>query len=360
VLIVWMGISLFWSDTPTYGFRLYIRWLIGFFAYAMVFLTISDRNKRLFFIVYAVVIGSSVCYGLAQRFGFGIALEDTSLFAPQEFLVEAGQWMFRSAGLTGSPNGLGRESALLFCVLLMMLASWRVSPFWKAVIVGMIGINIVVTLLSYSRVGWALVTIGAGTFIIMYRPRWIVPLLVLAVLVAVVAWPQVWARLEPVLSGTDASLESRGHASRIYLEFWRLRPIMGYGLGSTSGGALFQARLWPHEGYVYLLAFFGVIGLMLYIILLLAILKNAYKATRDVFVCADEELRAMAALGFGCAAILALNFVVAIGPYMQTYYLLGASLGALRIARSRYAQQARQAAASGPPASGNARPGTPG
>jgi hypothetical protein len=90
VLIIWIGLSLFWSDSAAYGFRLYIRWLTGFFAYAMVFLTINERNKRLFFIIYALVIGSSVCYGLAQRFGFGIELQDVTLFAPQDFTIGAG------------------------------------------------------------------------------------------------------------------------------------------------------------------------------------------------------------------------------------------------------------------------------
>lgn len=217
VLIIWMGASLFWSDMPGYGVRLYVRWLAGFFAYAMVFLTINERNKRLFFIVYAVVIGSSVCFGLMQRFGVGIQLEDVTLFAPQEYGIGEGLTMFRASGFSGHPNGLGRECASLFCVLLMMLFAWRPRRPWQVAILGMLGVTAIVTLLSFSRVGWALFAVGAGTFVLLYRPRWLIPLMLFGLAVALLSWAQVWERLSPVFTGTDASL---GRAEKPRASTW--------------------------------------------------------------------------------------------------------------------------------------------
>ncbi len=342
LILLWVGASVLWSDYPFYGLNRYLTWVMTFLIYAMVFLTINDRNKRLFFIVFAVLVGTSVLFGFLQSLGLGIAFvaEEAlpGVFQSEYWVGGAGLTMFRATGFAGHPNTFGRECILFFCVLLLMLISWRPGLFWRIAIIGMLGLTLATVVLSYSRMAWMLFAAGTLTFLLFARPRWLIVMAIAAGIVALIAWPQIWARLEPAFSGTDASLAMRGHATRVYMEHWRLQPITGYGFGSTGGGALFEARIWPHEGYVFLLSQLGLIGLFLYLFLLLGLLKHAFKVTRDLFVRADPELRAMAALGFSLAVVAALNLVVAVEFRIHTWYLLGASFGALRIAHGRYAQ----------------------
>jgi len=338
LLLAWAFVSLPWFDKYRFwnGYRLFQMWLVSFLVYAMVFLTVNDQNKRKFFLIFAVITGSSVFFGLLQRFGLGISLAGLDpIFAPTG-KEAVGDYAFRATGFTGHPNALGRQCVLEFLVLLMMLMVWRPKAFWRWVILCMLGVTIAVTVLSYSRVAWGLFAAGVIAFLAFTRPRWLLALVPVIAFIAIVGWAQIHARIAPVLSGTDASLSSREYATRIYMEYWKHRPITGYGLGSTGGGAQSIARIIPHEGYVFLLVYLGVVGFLLYVSLVLALLKKTWRAVHDRFVRTDPELYAMTALGLGVAvAAVALNFVVGVELSLGVWYLIAASFAALRIARKR-------------------------
>jgi len=346
LFLLWTGASLFWSNYPLPGLRLYIRWLVNFFLYALVFLTVNERNKRLFLIAFTVIIGSSVLFGFLQRFGFGIPLVDTDLFTAREFGVGYGIHMFRATGFSGHPNGLGRECMFTLCVLLVMFFSWRLRPLWRAVIAGMMVITLVTIVLSYSRVAWGLFAVGLLVFLILTRPRWLLVAAAAAVVVAVVAWPQVSARIDPILHGTDSSMSSRWVGSDVYLNYWRQRPVVGYGFGSTVGGALYDAGFRPHEGYVYVLSHFGLVGLAFYLGLLAALVRKAWRMARSPLRHLDEETRCITALGCAVVAMMVVEFLVGVSMYIQMWYLLGLSFGVFRLAQQRVRQTAveRQAA----------------
>jgi O-antigen ligase len=243
--------------------------------------------------------------------------------------------MFRATGLSGHPNGLGRESMFVFCVLLVALFSWRLSKVWKVAVGGMLSITLATILLSYSRVAWALFAVGVLVFLVLTRPRWLLIAAVVAVLVAAVAWPQVSARLKPVVTGTDTSLSSRAVVSKVFLERWRLRPVTGYGFGSTAGGAMYAVRLPPHQAHVYLLSYFGLVGLVLYLGLLAALVRKAWRMARSPLRHLDHETRCMMALGCAVVAMMVVEFAVGVAMYTQIWYLAGVSFGASRIAQQR-------------------------
>jgi O-antigen ligase len=339
LFMLWAGASLFWSDYPAYGLRDYLRHLTTLFIFALAYLTANDHNKRLFYIIFAVVVSPSIVFGFLQRFGLGIPLPDIELFVPLEQGIGAGgEEMFRATGFAGQPNAFGRECVLVFLVLLMMLIFWRPRGFWRVVIIGMLGLTLATTVLTYSRAAWAYLIIGLTAFLLPTRPRWLLPLVAAGLIALLFAWPQIWARLGPIVSGTDSSLQARAYARRIYLEQWRLRPLTGYGMGSTGGGALFDVGITPHEGYTHLLAYFGIIGLVLYVFLFLSVAARALKAFRDRLVRSDPELLAMAAFALAIVAILATNFFYRAFFHAPTWYLLGVSLAAPRIARGRLAE----------------------
>jgi len=343
LLLMWTAASIFWSDYPIYGLNRYLTWVMAFIFYALVFLTINDQNKRLFFIMFAVVTGLSVLLGFAQGLGLGTsfptdeALGDRRIFTSQ-WHTGTGGLMFRASGLAGHPNTFGRECALFFCVLMMMLISWRPRPVWRLVILGFLAMTIVTIVITMSRVAWGYFIVGTVAFLFFARRRWLVPFGVLTGIIVLIALPQILERIQPILEGNDPSVAARMYASDTYLEYWRMQPITGFGLGSTGGGALFKCRTSPHEGYVFLLSYLGLIGLFLYIFLVVALLRKALRVTRDRLVQADPELRAMAALGFSLAAVMALNFVVSVEFHQNVWYLLGATMAAPRIARNRMAQ----------------------
>jgi len=137
------------------------------------------------------------------------------------------------------------------------------------------------------------------------------------------------------LHGTDASMRVRDYATTVYVEYWRSQPLTGYGFGSTGGGALYEARITPHEGYVFLLSQFGLVGFCLYMLVLLGLPVAALKTFRNRLVRADKELRAMAALGASVTVILLVNFAVGVEMHLQPWYLLGCSFAVVRIAHSR-------------------------
>ena len=340
LFMLWAGASLFWTEYPAYGFRVYLRHLTTLFVFALAYLTVNDRNKRLFYIVFAIIVSPSILFGLLQAFGLSVPLPDIELLTARERGIGTGEMMFRATGFAGQPNAFGRECVLVFLVLLMMLIFWRLRAFWRIVVLAMLGLTLATIVLTYSRAAWAYLIIGATAFLLPTRPRWLVPLVAAGAIALLFAWPQIWARLEPLVTGTDVSLRSRAVARQAYLEHWRLRPLTGYGIGSTGGGVFFKTGLTPHEGYTHMLSYFGIIGLFLYLLLFLAVAVRSLKNFRDVYVRSDPELLAMAAFGLAIIAILATNFIYRAFFHSPTWYLLGVSLASLRIARSRYAEPA--------------------
>ncbi|MBN2561065.1 MAG: O-antigen ligase family protein [Phycisphaerae bacterium] len=342
LLLLWVGASILWSDNRIYGIKQYLTWVMSFFTYSMVYLTVNERNRRLFLLAFALMAGSSVLFGLAQRFGLPITFLSRDEFGPAQFLasydIGGGVAIFRATGFAGHPNMFGRESVLEFCVLMTILISWRPRFVWRMLLLGMLGVTLAVIVLTYSRVAWVLFAASAMAFIIFARPRWLIPMAFAVVVVVIIAWPQIWARLEPAFSGTDSSLAVRGLASRVYMESWKLQPFTGYGFGSTAGGAMYEVGIVPHEGYVFLLSFLGIIGLVLFVGVLLALTRHGLKVFRDQFVHADLELRTMAALGLGVIAMLVVDLVVQPNMSIQTWYLLGVAFAARRIARSHQGQ----------------------
>lgn len=163
-------------------------------------------------------------------------------------------------------------------------------------------------------------------------------MLVIMAITVLLAREQIWSRLEPLISGTDYSMTARSRATSIYLAAWRQNPLTGYGFGSSGGGAMYDAGIVPHVGYVALLTYFGLVGLVLYLLIPFRLVAHVVRVARDRLVRADPELRAMAVLGVSVTAIFIVNFVVGVGMYVHTWYLLGATLAAARIAGNRVAQ----------------------
>ncbi len=343
LFLLWVGASIFWSDFRMYGLNRYLTWLMALLVYALVFLTIDERNKRLFFIVFAIMIGSSVLFGLLQSLGLGIAfVSEEETMARGLFLSQAGvgggKFIFRASGLYGHPNGFGRECVYEFCVLLMMLFTWRPKPFWRGVIIGMLLLTVYMIVASMSRGAWAHFTVGAVAFVFVTRRRWLIMLGLMAVVIALIGWSPIWARIEPILSGTDASLTSREIITRAYMDKWVHQPITGYGFGSTGGGAIYEVGAAPHMGYVALLSRMGIIGLILYLIMLFSMMRHALRVIRDRLVRADPELHAMAAVGFAACAIVLVGFTTSVLIDVTSWYLIGAAFATFRIVRNRNAR----------------------
>jgi O-antigen ligase len=347
LFLLWTGASLFWSSYPLLGLRVYIRWILNLFLFGLVFLTVNERNRRLLLIAFTVIVGSSVLFGFLQRFGFGIPLVDTDLFTAREFGVGHHVEMFRASGLSGHPNGLGRECMFTLSALLVILFSWRLRPVLKVAVVAMMVVTLVTIVLSYSRIAWGLFAVGLFVFLVLTRPRWLLIAAAVAVVVAVAAWPQVSARIDPILYGTDTSMASRELASSIYLDYWRQSPLTGHGFGSTGGGAFYEVGIGPHEGYVYVLTYFGLIGLVLYAGLLAALVRKAWQMARSPLRHLDEETRCMMALGCAVVAMVVVEFIAGVSLYFQVWYMLGLSFGSFRLAQQRVRREAMQRQTSG-------------
>jgi O-antigen ligase len=127
--------------------------------------------------------------------------------------------------------------------------------------------------------------------------RWFVSVL-LILLAAAVFIPAISERLVAIRNpGVDPSLLNRILTWRKSLELFKSSPFIGVGLGTTDrlvGVLTFGTEYVMHNDYVRVLTDMGILGLLGYLWLYLALLRQAYAAYQALN---DTMFKSLAAIG---------------------------------------------------------------
>jgi O-antigen ligase len=330
LLLVWLSLSVVWSQRPDLATAPLERWLVSAFIFMLVATTFSDR-RHMRLLIGGFVVGAiaSVIAGVASgglHASTGAALDSVS---------EAG----RFTGGVGDPNELAQGLVPAIVLAAALLGVTRKRSFRFAVLIGIAAMTVGVAA-TESRGGViALIVAVIGSLVLQkgYRRQ------VLAVVVLVSAAAAVWFSASP---GAWHRVTTFGSDGTGRSELWRVawyitqdHPIVGVGLNNypvhapdyvLRPGGLQYVRLIaqrPHQVhniYLQALAETGVIGLVLLLSVLGAALRTSWLAARRFEQLGDRAFAALSrAVLVGSLSFLAASFFLTNGFDSRLWLLLG-------------------------------------
>lgn len=198
-----------------------------------------------------------------------------------------------------STRFLGVEA--LYVSTVVILFSFLSNRKYSGVVVGLcLMINLLALALTFSRMYWFGMVIALGLLLVFSRKddrRRLIRLTLVGLSAGLVfmaiLFPNIilsvlealWIRLN-VIGFKDASLLSRLSESNTIMDHIRHNPIIGYGLGHVYSfydvviGST-RTTWFVHNGYLFLILKFGLVGLLLYLSYYLIALASAIVAIRN-------------------------------------------------------------------------------
>jgi putative inorganic carbon (hco3(-)) transporter len=275
---------------------------------ADVFAGRSDRVRRA---LAALVMAGAVCGVLAVLEMVGIL--------PGRF-PRYGTAFNRAALGFGQPNGLG-----LFLALVLPLAAYRWSAArsrpLRAVAAGALACIVAGLLATFSRGAWLSVLGGTAALLLTGDARFALRIWAGALLAAVVTDVATGGALRDTFARTidDWVIEQRAALVLAGLLMFQAHPWLGVGPGGFAvnldrfGAQLPQ--LWdylptPHNAYVQMAAETGVIGLLAFVIVLVALFATFTRRVRETPPAAHDERALRRALLWSFATLCCAGFVV--------------------------------------------------
>lgn len=235
----------------------------------------------------------------------------------------------RLCGFLIDPNAYGGFLAAVW-VAQTALAVTRPRSKWTALEYVNMALLLLGTYLTYSRSAWLAAIVGTGILLFVLRRherRALIAVGVLFALELAVLIPLTYDRVSVEATREVASrLGVVEGASRSFLR----SPILGVGIGVSatlpqSGGLII------HSTYFWILADCGIVGLLLFLWLALAVRRE----WRTVDRTAPPDVHASAA-ALGAALIAWLGLMVGIEAlYQRHFWFLAGALGALGVAAAR-------------------------
>jgi len=297
-LILWMLLSIAWAEEPPIGSDLFFAWLIAGLIMLVIPTVLTDRlYLRLAVAAFVVGAVASVALGL-----LGGAVETAE---------------GRVVGGIGDANVLaaGIMPAILLAVALAVGARRVIVGATALIAVVVLAMGLVATA---SRGGFVAALVGAVAVLVLAKRHraWAVAFL-LCTIGAIAAWfsvdAEAWQRVSDLREGSGTG---RVELWNVAWQMWQNNPLVGVGLEAFRDNASAYVRaIGPleysaflteqpkvvHNTYLELLAETGVVGLLLYVGVLTASLRCAWRAA-TIFERAGDL--AMMALSRGTIAAL--------------------------------------------------------
>jgi O-antigen ligase len=249
--------------------------------------------------------------------------------------IVGGANVYRTNALTLDPNHLGIMLIVPLLVIFPLYLRLERGHPWRVPLALTLGFLAVVELSTFSRSGLLGVAVGLAVLAIPYRhlflrPRFLVPLLLLAGTVAIV----VAQRSGFFQTVFEARTQAGGSSTRAHLEFYTLlrpafeqHPFFGLGLNTFSQYYELQTGRtnWgPHSYYVSILTETGIVGvalLVVYLGYLLRRLAALREVGRALSRAGDRAAARVRPLAWGLAAALAGTMAANVFYLtMQMYY----------------------------------------
>jgi putative inorganic carbon (hco3(-)) transporter len=273
-----------------------------------------------------------------------IALSGLANYGAGVFLSDSQRIQGYGSALAGNPNDLALTLDIFLPITLALLVT--AQALWLRALAGGIALlSLVGIIVTFSRggfVGLAVIGFLACLWMVRRKPALTIGAVVSLVLVAPPLLPAGYvdrlATTFNIESDTTNSAQERVRDMKAAVEVVQQRPIMGAGLGMDAV-ALNQVRgsTWRkvHDVYLEYAVDLGLIGLILFLLLLASSILTARRVEREGRARGlDDRLAAMAAgvrislTGFAVAA-----FFYPVAYYFYFYYLAGLAV-ALRTIRS--------------------------
>jgi hypothetical protein len=330
-LVLWTMLSMAWAEKPRLGTDIFFGWLVAGVIVIVISTTLIEaRYIRLAIAAFIVGALVSVAIGL-----FGGAVQADS---------------DRIVGGSGDPNFLA-AGIVPAIVLAVGLAAGSQRSWVRLMVALVVGVLTIGLLTTGSRGGLVAAIVAAVAVLVLARRRraWIVAGLLLIVGVAgiyISADPQAWSRI------SDFS-ESSGRSElwTVAWQIWQDEPLAGVGLqGFVDHSPDYARALGPlefseflaeepkvvHNAYLQLLAETGIVGFLLFAVLVVASVHSAWSAAVRFERQGDTAMATVArSVIAAVVAMLAAEFFVSGSTDRRLWILLalGPALAACAAAR---------------------------
>jgi hypothetical protein len=272
-LVLWTMLSMTWAEEPRLGTDIFFGWLVAGLIITVVSTTLVEaRYIRL--AIAAFIAGALISVAIGF---FGDAVQADS---------------DRIVGGSGDPNFLA-AGIVPAIVLAVGLAAGSARAGIRLAVAAMVGLLTIGLLTTGSRGGLVAAVVAAIAVLVLAKRRraWVVTGLLLIVGVGgiyVSANPEAWERI------SDFSESSgRGELWTVAWQIWEDNPAVGVGQqGFVDHSADYARALGPlefseflaeepkfvHNTYLELLAETGIVGLVLFVSLVVACVRSAWRA----------------------------------------------------------------------------------
>ena len=326
-LVLWILLSLSWADQSPTDTESVTAWVVAG-AIFVVGATALARRRYLRLAAGAFVVGAvmSVAIGLA-----------TSELAPAATTGMGGMEQNRAVGGSGDPNVLAAGIVPAMALAAGLAAGARGAPV-RLVALLSIGVLALGLAAAESRGGLVAAVVAVmAALVVARRQRIFIVAGVLLVAALLAGWfsidPEGWSRV------TDLSDKGSGRSElwTVAWQMWQDYPVAGVGFeGFVHNGGDYVRELGPlefadflvekpkvvHNTYLQLLVETGIVGLLLYVIVIAMSVGCAWRGTVRFERAGDA---AMAALGravvVAVLSILAASFFISGGADRRAWIL---------------------------------------
>ncbi|MBF0568085.1 MAG: O-antigen ligase family protein [Nitrospirae bacterium] len=321
---------------------------VGLFAAGGMFILISmyfiDKDA-LFKYLPAVVVFS---VSLSSFFGVVGYLFNVSFFAEN---IEAGQFK-RSLGGSTDPNNYVLMIAFALPLLVTMFDKAK-RPALKAFYLGLVVINVMGVIFSFSRGGAIITTLILFIMFFKYIKKMNVQLMfvqlfvvALAVVLIIGVLPKSYTdHFKNIINPqADASIGRRATYLTVGMDSFFKHPIIGTGLGTfrdiyseSDYARKFEKEGWTnrryaHNTYLEYLVGTGIIGFVLFAAILWLTLRNYIAARRNFQINGDTESASYAGIYLFSFVILMIYLFIYSDPFHKyLLFAIGASQAAYRL-----------------------------
>lgn len=279
----WMRLSLFEA----------ILLVQVFFLYYIVLTSAIESEKELRFVIMALIVSLLLqgSLGILQYLS-GRQLDVFVTGTPVTEVSEEGT-VYRALGTIGKPNGLAMYIVPLILLVTAMLIKTGKKHFGKIGAVAA-AVGVVALLFSFSRGGWMAFILAFLILIFAMakgghtRPGTSFAAIVVTVLIGVIFYPQIYARLVSE-EGAAAALD-RVYLIKIAWNMIKESPVVGIGantfmsvIGQYQRGAELQDIYlhMVHNQYLLVFAETGIVGMIAFLWFLVACFRESLECARS-------------------------------------------------------------------------------
>jgi O-antigen ligase len=335
LFLSWVALSPLWAEDPSLAVHEFSRLALNAILFLIIFTAVRTPKQVIVF-VGAFVAGACVdaLYGL--------------LFAgPSPGAVE------RLSSTLADPNELAAILVAALVLSLGLAAALKRLPLARPAALGAAALCAGGIFLTGSRGGLIALAVALAAFIVV-GAQWRGRLVVVALIVAVAGIGYYTQVASPDLRAHVSEVGSGAGRLDLWQIGWRMveqNPVQGVGAGNfpvssvhyllqpgaiNHGDLIIGTPRVAHNTFLQLWAEIGIVGLLLFLLVVGFCLQSTLRAVRAFALQGDVEMEMIArALFVAIAGVLASDFFVTREAAKELWLLLGLGPALLAIARSR-------------------------